>query len=130
MFRLISVQAASLVQPEYSNGRYIKTCVHFGTNVGGMSLKVYQREKTGEEGMSEISATFVRNFRLSIFRKKRHHVYKGCLLVTVFLAMVVHEKYQQHLWNKFLKMLLMFLMYQHKCKGKSIPHRPVSSPED
>jgi hypothetical protein len=40
--------------------------------------------------------------------------------------MVVHEKYQQHLWKKFLKMLLIFLVYQ----GKSIPHRPVRGPED
>ena len=44
--------------------------------------------------------------------------------------MVVHVKYQQHLWKKFFKMLLIFLMYQGKGKGKSIPHRPVTGPED
>jgi hypothetical protein len=43
--------------------------------------------------------------------------------------MVVHEKYQQNLWKKFLKMLLIFLMYEGKSKGKSIPHRPVTDPE-
>jgi len=97
MFTLISLQAASLLQPEYSNGQYIKTYVLFGTSVDGTFLKVYQREKITEEGMSEISAAFVRNFCLSIFRKKKHHVYNGCLFLLVFLTMVVHEKYQQHL---------------------------------
>jgi hypothetical protein len=47
-----------------------------------------------------------------------------------FLRMVVHEKYQQHLWKKFLKMLLIFFMYQGKGKGKSISHRPVTDPGD
>jgi hypothetical protein len=44
--------------------------------------------------------------------------------------MVVHEKYQQLLWKDFLKMLLIFLTYQGKGKGKSIPHRPVKGTED
>jgi hypothetical protein len=59
VFTLISLQAASLVRPEYNNGQCIKVYVHFRTYVGGTSLKVYQREKIGEEGMSELSVTFV-----------------------------------------------------------------------
>jgi hypothetical protein len=43
--------------------------------------------------------------------------------------MTVHEKYQQHLWKKFLKTLLIFLIYQGKSKGKSIPHRTLTNPE-
>ena len=78
--------------------------------------------------MLEISAAFVGNFRLSSFRKKKHRVHTVCLFVIVsFLTMVVHEKYQQPLWKKFFKMLLIFLMYQGKGKGKSIPRRPVQA---
>jgi hypothetical protein len=84
MFTLISLQAASLLQPEYSNGEYIKTYVRFGTRVDSTSLKVYQREKIREEGMSEISAAFIRNVCVSSFRNKKHRVHKGCLFITVF----------------------------------------------
>jgi len=64
--------------------------------------------------MSEISAAFVRNFRLSSFRKKKHRVYMGCLFAVGCLTIVVQEKYQKSLWKNFFKMLLIFLMYQGK----------------
>jgi hypothetical protein len=58
------------VQPEYSNGQYIKAYEHFWTYVRGKPLKVYQREKIGEGGRPEVLAASEINFLLSSFRKR------------------------------------------------------------